>query len=108
MALRYSILPYPMGCFLSGSLPASFVPTMVMIEDRASERLLTASSVTAIELERMPIAALKAARNTFVMIPMTLVRMMTESRLTSARFDFVLFVPIILVFLSLKRYQCFT
>ena len=79
MALRYSTLPYPKGCFLSGSLPASFAPTMVIRELPASEILLTASSVMAMECVSRPIAALNPARNTLAMIPMILVRTITRS-----------------------------
>ena len=78
-ALRYSVRPCPSGCFLSGALPASFVPMIVMRDDSASLRLLTASITTAIEWEAMPTNALKAARNTLAMMPMTLVRMMMLS-----------------------------
>ena len=83
IALRYSIRPYPRGCFLSGSFPASFVPTIVIIEDRASDRLFTASRMTAIELDANPMIALKAASMTFARMPMMLVLMMTLSRLSS-------------------------
>ena len=68
-ALIYSILPCPMGCFLSGFLPASLVPIMVIVEDKASLRLLTASRMIAMELERSPTNALNAARRILVTIP---------------------------------------
>ena len=75
-ALRYSVRPWPIGCFLSGALPASFVPMMVMRDDSASLRLLTASITTATEWDAMPTKALNAARNTLAIMPVILVRMM--------------------------------
>ena len=84
MELRYSIRPWPRGCFLSGERPASLVPTMVMIEERASDRLLTASRMTAMEWDSRPTTALKADRNTLARIPITLVRMMILSRCAAA------------------------
>ena len=71
-ALRYSTLPCPNGCFLSGLRLAILVPIIVIIEDRTSLRLLTASRVIAIELVKAPIAALKAARNRLAIIPIIL------------------------------------
>ena len=44
-----------------------------MTDDRASVRLLTASSVIAIELVKKPTTALNAARSTFAKIPIILV-----------------------------------
>ena len=81
IALRYSTLPYPNGCFLSASFPASFVPTMVMRELAASERLFTASITMAIEFEANPTKALNAARKTLAMIPIILVFTIVLSRL---------------------------
>ena len=52
-ALRYSTLPCPNGCFLSGLRLAILVPIIVIIEDRTSLRLLTASRVIAIELVKV-------------------------------------------------------
>jgi hypothetical protein len=54
-----------------------------MIEERASDRLLTESRMTAIELDDNPMNALKAASITFARMPMILVLMMTLSRLSS-------------------------
>lgn len=45
----YSILPCPNGCSGSGSCPESRKPINVMIDDPASERLLNASAIIAIE-----------------------------------------------------------
>ena len=104
--IRRAGLPYAITNGFSPHMRASFGSALPVGVGSTGEYL------DVLLVERIPekdaLAALKAARNTFVMIPMILVRMMTESRLTSARFDFVLFVPIILVFLSLKRYQCST
>ena len=61
---------------MSGFLPASLAPMMVMTDDSASDRLFTASSVMAMEPETTPTTALKAAKNTFASMPMTLVRTM--------------------------------
>ena len=71
-----------------GSLPASLVPTIVIIEDRASERLLTASKVTAMEPDTIPTNALKDARNTLAMMPIILVFIMTLSLLFSIKKPF--------------------
>ena len=54
-------------------LPASFVPTIVIIDDKTSDKLFTASKITAIELDNIPIVALKAAKKILVMIPIALV-----------------------------------
>ena len=75
-ALRYSVRPWPSGCFLSGALPASFVPMIVMRDDSASLRLLTASITTAMEWDAAPTKALNPARNTLAMMPVMLVLMM--------------------------------
>ena len=69
---KYSILPYPYGWFLSGALPASFVPMIVMIDDKASVRLLTASKVIAMEFTRIPIVALNATSIKFTTMPQCL------------------------------------
>ena len=58
----------------SGDLAPSFAPTIVIIEESASVRLLIASRITAIELERMPTKALNATRKRFAIIPIILVR----------------------------------
>ena len=80
MALIYSIRPYPKGCFRSASFPASFVPTIVMTELAASDRLLTASITMAMEFAVIPTTALNAARRTLARIPMILVRMIILPR----------------------------
>ena len=46
---RYSILPCPNGCPGSGFCPAMRNPVSVISEEPASERLLNASAVIAIE-----------------------------------------------------------
>ena len=63
IAVRYSALPCPNGCSLSGSLLANFVPTIVIIEDAASDILLTASKMIAIDPAIAPTVALKADKN---------------------------------------------
>ena len=50
------------GFFLSGALPASFVPTIVIILERASLVLLMASDTMEIEFARSPTVALKPAK----------------------------------------------
>ena len=70
---KYSILPYPYGCSLSGAFPASLVPMIVIIDERASVRLFTASRVMAIEFTSIPIVALNATRIRFTTMPITLV-----------------------------------
>ena len=62
---------------MSGNLFESFAPTIVMTEDRASERLFTASSVTAIEFVAKPTNALNADSTIFAAMPMMLVLTMT-------------------------------
>ena len=69
----YSILPYPIGCFLSGAFLAIFSPIIVTIDDKASDTLLTASRIKAIELTKIPKIALNAANKTFVNIAIILV-----------------------------------
>lgn len=69
-----------MGCLRSGARPASLVPTIVMTDESASERLFTASSVMAMECERVPTTALKPASRTLATIPVTLARTIAASR----------------------------
>ena len=63
--------------------PANFVPTIVMTEESASDRLFTASKVTAIEFETIPMTALNDARNRFARMPMMLVLTMILSRFSA-------------------------
>ena len=56
------------------------MPTMVMMLERASLRLLTASMTTATEFATMPTAALNAASKTLAAMPMRLVRMICFER----------------------------
>ena len=58
----------------------SLVPALVITDEIASERLLTASSTTAIEFDQIPIVALNPARKTLARIPRILVRTMVDSR----------------------------
>ena len=76
---KYSIRPYPYGWFLSGAFPANLVPMMVMMDESASVKLLTASKVMAIEFTRIPIVALKATSIRFTTMPIILVLMIFSS-----------------------------
>jgi hypothetical protein len=67
-AEKYSILPCPYGCSLSGFLLESLVPMIVMVEESTSLRLFNASSIIAIELDRNHTIALKITKTMFVMI----------------------------------------
>ena len=82
LAVRYSIRPCPRGCSRSGALLARRVPTMVITEDRASVKLLTASRVIEMELERIPTPALKPAKKRLAKIPIILVCTMICSLLS--------------------------
>ena len=104
VAVRYSVLPCPMGWFLSAGFPASLVPAMVMMEERASERLLTASRVMAMEWVRRPITALKAARAALARIPITEVLMMTEVRLSGEEAPFAIKTPFCLYTIQYRPY----
>ena len=73
MALKYSMRPWPKGCLRSAGRSESLVPTMVMMLDRASLRLFTASITMATLLANKPTAALKAASSTLVTMPTQLV-----------------------------------
>ena len=55
-------------------------PMIVMTEESASDRLFTASSVTAMERDSSPTTALNAASSTLVAMPTTLVLMIVRSR----------------------------
>ena len=46
---KYSILPCPNGCSISGLVPASLNPIRVTRDEPASDRLLNASAVIAME-----------------------------------------------------------
>lgn len=63
--------------FLSGALLASFSPIIVTTDDKASLRLFTASSISAIELTKNPKESLKTERITFINIPIILVLIIT-------------------------------
>ena len=79
MALKYSILPCPKGCSLSGSKSAILVEIIVTIDESASLKLFTASNKIAIEFEIKPIIALKVTNNKFIKIPIILVFIITFS-----------------------------
>lgn len=66
---------------MSGALPASLVPIMVIILERASLKLLTASEMMAMELAIKPTKALKPTKTRLEIILMRLVFMTMDSRL---------------------------
>ena len=68
----YSTLPCPKGCCLSAFFLASLVPTMVITEERASLRLLTASRITAVEFAAKPTIALKTTSTMLAAMPIRL------------------------------------
>ena len=57
----------------SASLPASFVPTMVITELSASDKLFTASTNIAMEFDFIPINTLNIASRAFPIMPNMLV-----------------------------------
>ena len=65
----YSIRPWPNGCSESGFAPASLNPISVTAEDPASDRLLNASAVTAIEWLIVPAKNLPQKSRIFKKIP---------------------------------------
>ena len=65
----YSACPWPKGCSLSALRPAILKPSSVMTDEPASERLLKASAVMAMEFERMPAMYLAANKSTFKAMP---------------------------------------
>ena len=60
IAVKYSIRPYPKGCLQSGFLDASFVPTIVITLEDASDILFTSSRVIAMDPLIIPITALNS------------------------------------------------
>lgn len=58
---------------MSGALFASFVPIIVIIDERASVKLFTASKMMAIELTINPTVALNKTRIIFTTMPNMLV-----------------------------------
>ena len=77
------------GCLLSASLPASFVPTMVMTELPASDKLFTASTSIAMEFDFIPINTLNIARTALPMMPKILVLIILFSRSFSNSSNFL-------------------
>ena len=65
----YSILPCPKGCSGSGFCPEIRNPMSVIMEEPASERLLKASAVMAMELLRIPAIHFPRKRSRFRPIP---------------------------------------
>ena len=79
--VTYSMRPWPNGWLRSGALPASLVPIIVMMLDRASLKLLTASVMMAMEFDMKPTAALKPTRTRFARMLRMLVLITVDSRL---------------------------
>ena len=67
---KYSIRPWPKGWWGSGFCPAIWKPTKVMREEPASDKLLKASAVMAMELLRKPARNFPAKSSIFKAIPM--------------------------------------
>ena len=65
----YSMRPWPKGCSGSGFFPARRKPRRVTSEEPASERLLKASAVTAMEPERVPAKNLPKKSSRFQPMP---------------------------------------
>ena len=101
IALKYSIRPCPNGCFLSGSFPASFVPTIVIKELATSDKLFTASSTIAIEFDKSPIVVLKITRKIFATIPIILVRTIIFSRNTPSWLVCLISLKVVIIFVYL-------
>ena len=67
----YSMRPWPKGWSVSGSRPASRKPSSVTAEDPASDRLLKASAVTAMEPDSCPAKSFPANSRRFSAMPTT-------------------------------------
>ena len=65
----YSACPCPNGCSLSALRPAILKPSSVMTDEPASERLLKASAVMAMEWESSPARYLAANKSIFKPMP---------------------------------------
>ena len=65
----YSSRPWPKGCSGSGFCPASLKPSSVTMLAPASERLLKASAVMAMEPESVPASSLSAKSSTLKPMP---------------------------------------
>ena len=65
----YSILPWPKGCSLSLRLPDILKPTSVISDEPASDRLLKASAITAMEPVSAPARYLAANSSAFSAMP---------------------------------------
>lgn len=68
------------GVVAVGRRPASFVPTMVTMEDKASVALFTPSKMMAMEWDMNPTAILKATSSTLPIMPYTLALTISLSR----------------------------
>ena len=78
---------------MSGALLEILVPTIVIIEDKASVKLLTASKIIAIELAKNPTIALNITKTMLNIIPKILVFIIILflSIKFSFLFDFILY-----------------
>ena len=65
----YSACPWPNGCSLSALRPAILKPSSVMTDEPASERLLKASAVMAMEWVSSPARYLAANKSMFRAMP---------------------------------------
>ena len=65
----YSSRPWPKGWSWSGAWAASLKPSRVTTEEPASERLFTASAVTAMERLRIPARSFPPKRRRFRPMP---------------------------------------
>ena len=65
----YSIRPWPKGWWMSGFCPARWKPSSVTREEPASERLLKASAVMAMEPESCPARNFPAKSSRFSAMP---------------------------------------
>ena len=78
--LIYSMRPWPNGCSVSAGAPAILKPTSVMMEEPASDRLLKASAVMAMEAVRVPAKNLAANSTRFKKIPVNPLNIPTRWR----------------------------
>lgn len=65
----YSILPWPKGCSASAGLLAILNPIIVIIDEAASDKLLNASAIIAIDPANNPTNNLIRNSSVFIMIP---------------------------------------
>ena len=68
-AAIYSIRPWPKGCSSSAGFSAIFTPTMLTMEEAASDKLLNASAITEILLAMSPVAIFTTNSSRLQQIP---------------------------------------